>query len=217
MRNINGGTDHIYYDIPATPSNTGTLACWFRTTQATANAALLCYWSNGSRNGPGLLLNNSANKITAQGYPNTGTPRVNIASTTSINDGNPHHVAFSYNRFNAGANALYIDGVSEATANSSAAWAVVTNYLVQLGDPQDAFWASYVGDIWDVAHWRTQLTVEEVASLARGYSPARVRPSELNCYAPLVRDTHCLVDLATHNNTTGTTVADHNRVVGGAV
>ena len=31
-----------------------------------------------------------------------------IASTTSVNDGNPHHIALNYNRFSGGSNQLYI-------------------------------------------------------------------------------------------------------------
>lgn len=67
-------------------------------------------------------------------------------------------------------------------------------------------------DIADVGIWNVALTAEEIASLAKGVSCARIRPQSLKFHAPLMRD---LIDtrggLAITNNNAAT-VADHPRI-----
>ena len=72
--------------------------------------------------------------------------------------------------------------------------------------------STWDGDIAEVGIWNTNLTPEEIASLADGMTCDKVRPQSLVFYAPLVRD---LVDAKggltiTNNNTA--TVANHPRV-----
>jgi hypothetical protein len=218
-RNFNGGTDSLVYQHSPTPLSQGCAAFWINTTQTTTNTSVLTYWSNTSRNGFGLLLNNTANKITGVGY-DASAQRVNIASTTSVNSGAAFHVAFNYDRANGGANDLYINGSQEVTANSSAAWTTgVANFWVQAGDNLDAFWASYVGDMWEIGHWQGgKLTSGEIATLAAGYAPKLIRPDLLTLYAPLVRETRPVrINTTGTISATGTTVIDHPRIIGGSV
>ena len=65
------------------------------------------------------------------------------------------------------------------------------------------------GQIADVCVWNVALADEEVAALAKGISPRRIRPQSLVFYAPLVRD---IVDAKGGSlSVTGTTVAAHPR------
>lgn len=219
-RNINGGTDHIYWTIAGVPVSVGTIAFWMRSTQATASAVPLGYWGSTSRNGWAFILNPSgaANKLQAVCYPNNSTPAVSMVSTASLNDGNPHHIALNYNRANGGANALFIDGVQDKTGNSAAAWTTAsTGFFIQAGDQVDTFWATYVGDLWDVGHWGAQLAADEIAALAKGFSPKLIKPSSSLFYAPLANDAHDLRQAAPVNALVGTSVAAPGPALGGAV
>jgi hypothetical protein len=190
-----------------------------RTTQVTANAVVVSYWTSTSRKGWGGLINNTAGKITFQGLSTTATALISLVSTTSINDGNPHHVAFNYNRASGGANQLYIDGIQEASGNSSNVWTdSSTGFFIEAGDQLDAFWPTYVGDLWELAHYKgSQLTADEIVALAKGHSPKLVSPANLAFYAPLVRDTHDVRGGFAVNAISGTTVIPNGRELGGAV
>ncbi|MDG4854072.1 MULTISPECIES: LamG-like jellyroll fold domain-containing protein [unclassified Mesorhizobium] len=212
-RSFAGGTDRLQWTVPG--SLNGTAGCFtfrLKTTQTTTNAAPIAYWNTSSRNGLGFVLNNTANKILAQGY-SFSAAQVSISSTSNINDGNWRSVAFNYNQNSGGANALFIDGVQEATVNTGANWGINANTDICAGDLLDSFWPSYVGDIAEIGHWNTQLDAAEIAALANGFSPMLVRPASLIFYAPVVRETRELrAGLA--GNTTGGSVSDHPRKIG---
>lgn len=210
-----GGTDRVAYPNNGWGVTSGCFAFRLKTTQTTANAVPVSVWSASSRTGFGFIINNTLNKITAQGYDGSAV-RINITATTSINDGNWHHIAFNLNVANGGANALFIDGVSEATGNSSAVWSVSSTVPPYLGDNNDTFWPSYVGDLAELAEWNRQLDAAEIAALANGFSPARIASNILKFHAPLVRSANNRFD-APPTSITGTTVSVHPRVVGGPV
>jgi hypothetical protein len=217
-RNFNGGTDSLVYQHDPSPLAQGCASFWIKTTQTTATTSILTYWNSSSRNGWGIILNNTANKITALGY--SASNQVNLASTTSVNSGSAFHVAFNYDRANGGANELYINGSQEASGNSAAAWTNLnTNFWVQAGDNLDAFWASYVGDLWEIGHWQGgKLAAEDIAALAAGYAPKLMRPNLLTLYAPLVRETRPVkINTTGTISATGTTASDHGRIIGGSV
>lgn len=216
-RSFSGGTDQQQYVIPGSPIATGTIAFRLKSTQATANACALSYWNNSSRLGWGFLLNNTANKVTLQCYPATATPVANIASTTTVNDGNWHSVVGTYGRTVGNACTLYVDGAQENTTNASGTWtAAATDFPFQMGDNIDTFWASYIGSIAEIAHWNVTLSADEIASLGKGYSPRLIRPASLVFYSPLVRDTTERKSGLTPS-ITGGSVADHCPVIGGTI
>lgn len=217
-RNINGGTDHIWWTIPPVPNAVGTIAFWMRSTQTLANAIPLSYWGPTSRNGLAFLFNGVANKISAQCYPNTSSSTISITSSTSVNNGSQHHIAFSYDRASGGACTLYVDGVQEASANSSGAWTTASSgFNIQAGDQFDTFWPTYVGDIWGIGHWNAQMSADEIAALAKGFPSKLIKPASLIFDAPLISDAHDIRGGNVVNALIGTTVVPHGRSVGGEV
>ena len=68
------------------------------------------------------------------------------------------------------------------------------------------------GRLAEVGIWNIDLTAAEIASLAKGMTPDKIRPQSLVFYAPLVRN---LIDqkggLALTNNNSAT-VANHPRL-----
>ena len=219
-----GGTDRVVFTGPHDADDLGAVAFWMKTTQTTTIVGVAAAWTSGSRNGWGILLNNVANKITVQGY---GTSNVlNIASTTSVNDGNWHHIVFNKNAANGGANEIYVDGVQEVTANASGQFSQLgVGNSCYIGDNIDTFWNSYNGLIAEFAQWYyRKLTADEIVSLAKGFPPHLVARDALKHYAPFVRsDQHRWGSVSglsapfIWNSTTGTTFADHPRVFGGTI
>ncbi|MER8431383.1 LamG domain-containing protein [Mesorhizobium caraganae] len=185
--NFAGGTDLIDYGNGGSSWVTGCFAFWMKTTQATANALPAALWARAtSRHGSGFVLNNTAGKILAQGY-DSSTPRMLVSSTTTVNDGNWHHVALNFDTQNGGSNTLFIDGRQEATANSSAAWPINFTGELFLGSAP-TFWPSYVGDLAELGLWfNRKLDAAEIAALAKAFSPSKIAPTSLGFHAPLVR------------------------------
>lgn len=218
--NFAGGTDRLQYGGAGWDFTPFAVSFWFKTTGITVNTALAAIWSTTSRGGWGMILNNTANKLSTFGYDAT-TARVTLVSTTTVNDGVWHHVLFNGNTANGGANSLYIDGASEATANSSAAWAIPSSGRpFTLGDNTDTFWASFSGDIAEIGVWNRQLDADEAKALGGGsstcpVSPLRVATPSRVFYAPLVRDHRNRYDSTA--TLTGTTVSDHPRIAGGSI
>jgi len=71
---------------------------------------------------------------------------------------------------------------------------------------------SFNGTIAEVGIWNSALTQPEIASLAKGMTPDKIRPQSLVFYAALVRD---LIDQKgglTITNQNGATVANHPRI-----
>lgn len=217
--NFAGGTDRLSFgsDYEAI----GCCAFWMKTTQITATVAVLSVWGSSSLNGFGFPLNYApdANKLRAVGFDASGVQRLNLVSTTTVNDGNWHHIAYNWNSNNGGANSFYIDGALEASGNSSAAWTVSPVRKLCMGDDFNGAWAPFVGDLGEVALWNVQLDSAEIAALAKGFSPLVVKQAETansHFYAPLVRDAHNRVD-GYLGSQIGTTVSDHPRIIGGTV
>jgi hypothetical protein len=107
--------------------------------------------------------------------------------------------------------AAYINGGSKGTnSGSSTPLDLNVTSIGRLWRPSTNAYTD--GRIAEAAIWNAALTDAEVASLAKGFKPYRVRPQSLVFYVPLVRN---IADLRkgvalTNNNTA--TVANHPRV-----
>lgn len=213
-RSFAGGTDRLKWTVPAAVTGaSGCFAFRMKTTQTTTNALPISYWDTNSRNGFGFILNNTANKLLVQAWSFSAT-RVSLLSTSNLNDGNWHQVAFNYNEASGGANALFIDGTQEASGNASGSWGINANTIINAGG-FDTFWPSYVGEIAEVGHWSAQLGAAEIAALASGFSPGRIRPASLLFHAPIIRGTNDRFGLVP--TVTGGSVSDHPRLLGAVV
>jgi hypothetical protein len=108
---------------------------------------------------------------------------------------------------------IFRDGAGKVTSATSVGGG--NKNRIALG----AYWASsatsnlLTGNVAMAGFWSTNLTDDEVASLAKGFPPRRVRPQALVFYAPLVRD---VFDWRKANGFTdsGSTVSAHPRSYG---
>lgn len=213
--NINGGTEKVWWDIEAAQPNMGTISFWIRTTQAVTNVVPLSYWSATSRNGWGFILTNTG-QTGFIAYASSAQ-RLNLSSTTAVNTGADFHICARYGRFSGNGCQLFINGSLENNAAASGSWASAgQHFFLQAGDQVDTFWPSFIGEIWDVAHWANTATVlsdDEVVALSKGISPLLIRPSELLSYSPLITNAKDLKGNVINSQTT-TTYTPHGRRLG---
>lgn len=199
MGNITGGT------------TTCSVALRMKTTSVTANVHVNSRWDSGSRNGFGLLLNTTANKLQLAAY-NATTLQVNMTGTTTVNNGAWHSVILLLNGTTTTLQSMYVDGVLDASVTSSGAWLTNDVWWV-FGTDFNAFWGKPVIDYADAGYWTGRhLSADEIAAYAKGCSASNFR-ANLTAYAPMAREIRDLRGNALQANS-GTTASDHPRVIG---
>jgi len=146
----------------------------------------------------------------ARFWPNTGLFGNTGDGSTDCSDGNWHHICGTWDGTTA---LIYVDGVQENSASISGSLGVDTDSVIigrwQNGGPDHAK-ECWDGLIAEHAIWTAGLTADEVAALARGVSPRRIR-SPLS-YHPLWGLDTIEPDLtgnSNHGTLSGTTRGNH--------
>jgi len=188
-----------------------TMACWFYTTDIT-NTSILISLSNSGSNQRFLL--SAAGSI-------AGDPiRTNVLDNSNANFAVNTTTGYSANAWTHAAGVhpsnssrtAYINGGSSATDSSVCGTFSAVNIATLAGQRTLSGPTYALAQIAEVGIWNADLTAAEIASLAKGMTPNKVRPQSLVFYAPLVRDlTDQKGGLAITNNN-GATVATHTRV-----
>lgn len=192
----------------------GAVAYWLKTTIATAFTGVIARAENTvSGGGITMYLNHTGfpGQIIMLAKDLGGGARITAGGAAVVNDGNWHHICWNFQVANGAANDLYIDGVADGTANSSAAWSFGANDF-RAGRVTDTFFAAFVGTLAEVAWFNVRLTAAEIASMAKGISPRHIRPGSLVFHLPLVRAIDNPTELAPINS--GGSVSDHPRRIG---
>jgi hypothetical protein len=102
---------------------------------------------------------------------------------------------------------VYRNGVASTTINTTSRNTTGLTKL-NIGYPTN----SLDGKMAEFALYNVALTAAEIASLAKGFSPRRVRPQNLKCYVPMIRDVQDLSQSLAFTNNNGCTAAVHPRV-----
>jgi hypothetical protein len=183
----------------------------FRTTQVTANTSLAQQADAvASFRGFTIVLNNSAGKLLMDCKNASGSVGV-ATGTATVNDGAWHTCSFNLNYGAGTTQRLYVDGVLDLSITVSGIWGGTPNGM-RLGRSLDTFWAAFIGDVAECGAWGVELTAEEHASLAKGFSPSSVRglgSGAFGSYLPLVRDVKDVCGYA--SSSASATVIEHPR------
>lgn len=102
---------------------------------------------------------------------------------------------------------VYRNGVASSTTHTTSRNTTGLSKLY-IGYPSN----SMDGRIAEFAIYNVALTADEIASLSKGFSPRRVRPQNLKCYVPMIRDVQDLSQSLAFTNNNGCTAAVHPRV-----
>jgi hypothetical protein len=134
------------------------------------------------------------------------------ASVVSTIDGTPNVVQHAAAVFSSSSSRkIYLNGANDAESTTS----IATSGLNQISIGA-RFFNSYgnflAGNAAEAAIWNAALTDAEVASLAKGFKPTRIRPQSLVFYAPLIRNLQDTRGGLAITNNNSATVAEHPRV-----
>lgn len=204
-RSFNGSSDHLTASSAVVTAAPLTIAAWFYAT-AMGNQDVA---SIGDTAGDGnyFRLNlrsvggieawaNSAKAITSSNWAQNVWSHACGVFTTSTS------------------RAAFLNGASKGTDTTSATPAGLDSTsigrLVRLNPT-----VFFSGRIAEVGVWNAALSDDEVASLAKGYSPALIRPMSLVAYWPLIGHTSPEQDVrgGTHLTVTGATAAAHCPII----
>lgn len=189
-----------------------TMACWFNVANITANHTLIYVGSQSVNTQHAWLLRAAGGvgrdpvQMISRG---TGSSE---ASTSSGYSASTWHHACGVTSANDN-RVAYIDGGNSGTNTNTQTTTGVDR--IAIGATADSIPDSFAdGLIAEVGVWTAALDAEEIAALAKGFTPDQIRPSALVFYAPLVRTlTRDLWGGLTLTNGGGVTVAAHPRII----
>lgn len=123
-----------------------------------------------------------------------------------------HHLCITYDSTSTSNDAvIYLDGVSQTVTEDTAPTGtrVDNSEVMNIGNRADGA-RSWYGALAEFAAWDRILTADEIASLAKGYSPSFFTRS-LVSYEPMLRDN--INKKIAASTITGTTVSAHPRII----
>jgi hypothetical protein len=200
-----------YLSVDSAPATTAplTIAAWFF---PTANAAgTIC--SIGVTSGtnrqqifydPEVL---ARRRFAANSVDNSGQSEASVDNTITLNAWQHGAGVFT----SATERRAYYNG-SAGTVNTVSRIPSGLDTITIGGRWNTTLGSLQTGRTAEVGIWNAALTAAEIASLAKGMTPDKIRPQSLVFYAPLVRD---LIDVRgglTITNNNSATVAAHPRV-----
>ena len=182
-RLFNGSTEYLDRTGAVLTAEPLTLAAWFYSTSSTANQTILCLGNNAAS---GFIGVRACGAI-------AGDPlRVHKQDTAGTNGSADSTVGYSINTWqhacgvfaSTASRTAYLNGGNSAnnTTATIGAGPDFTNVGVLKKSANTEF---FVGRIGHAAIWQVALTAGEVAALAKGVSPLRIRTKDLVAYWPI--------------------------------
>jgi hypothetical protein len=212
---FNGTSEYYHETVGAVSGLPFTLACWFNKDNATSNQVLVSVsddtkswhlaWlgAGGAETGDPVVL------VTAE---NIGAIRVD-PTTSGFSASQWTHACGVWT--SSTSRKVFINGGSAGTGTTSSnpAGFNTTGYGAAENGPAPAsFIQPFGGLLAEVGIWSAALTDAEVASLADGFSPAKIRPQSLVRYRPFVREPLCVKSGVAVTTAGSPAAASHTRI-----
>jgi hypothetical protein len=183
-----------------------TVAAWARVDNITGNKAIVTLNQNSGTNRFALYA--ASARLSWFVNSSAGNAQAQVTADTTANTWF-HGCAVETS---AASRTVYINGGLSGSNTTSRTPASIDAINVGTDRNNNTNTSLLSGQVCEVGIWSAALTLDEIASLAKGITCDKVRPSALVFYAPLVRE---LIDVRggltiTNNNTA--TVAVHPRV-----
>jgi hypothetical protein len=211
-RNFNGTSEYLDHAAAVVTAAPLTMACWFRPDMASADLTLMAALNSAGSNTFRLAARGNDAGDPVSWRVTAGGSLVAADTTTGFSSGTWHHACGVEASSNS--RRVYLDGGGKGTNTSSRTPSGINQTRVGFGN------SAYMdGRIAEAAIWNAALSDEEVASLARGCCPLKVRPASLVAWWPLAGrfdpeisfvDRTGRYELALF----GTSAAEHPRVFG---
>jgi len=158
-----------------------TMACWFRTDVASLFQALVSITDPdaGSQQHFTLSILGATQKVKATTGP------YGVSTTTTISADTWHHACGVFAASND--RRVYLDGGGKGTYDDDMTPTNIDVTTIGIRKSLSTTYEPLSGSICEVGIWNVALTDDEVAILAKGYSPVLVHPQNLVAYWPLIR------------------------------
>lgn len=204
---VSASSQYLSVDTPPVSAAPFTMACWFNVPDGATQVLMTI----GDKDDSTHYWSLQANMATA-GDPLRAAIQAGgsttFDATGSITPSSWTHGCLVEAASNS--HTVYRDGGNSATSTTSRAPAGADRIAI---GARAAATLYCNGLIAEVGVWTAALDADEIAALAKGFTPDQIRPSALVFYAPLVRTlTRDLWGGLTLTNNNGVTVADHPRV-----
>jgi len=164
-----------------------TLACWFKSGNDSAGQAVIGI-GNSSDNNTYIQLHLSghlAGQNPIRAYIKGGGDVAYATTTANYALNTWQHACGVY--INNSLRYAYLNGGNKGTDTGSNGTPTGLN-TTTIGAVKGATVTNFLdGDVAEAAIWNVALTDEEVAALAKGFSPLLIRPANLKAYWPLIR------------------------------
>jgi hypothetical protein len=213
-RTFNGTTDFMRVasalGVTAPPF---TFHARFRNANTTANGTIMAV-SDGSNDAHymiyrGATANDPLGAASNDQGVASGEGQVETFATQSWHVGIAYYGSDTSRQAHRGRIQVYAGGLDQTTLvtpDAMSEW--------NIGRYSSVVGSYFTGDISHAAIWSAALSVDELKSLAVGFSPRRIRPQSLVFYAPLIRDVYDYKGGATITLTGAATVADEGHTFG---
>ncbi len=212
---FNGSSQYLRSAPAAVNGYPCTFAIWANLDSVATGNRLLSVADEGSASATSFnlsVVNVDATNGRFRAAASNGGSTQNATSSATFAAGEWRHVCGVFS--SATSRTIYMDGGNSGTSTTSITPAAIMDSTT-VGVRLDNTPIQYAdGRLAEAAIWNVALTAAEVASLAKGASPATVRPESLVFYAPLVRELVEVVGGLTMTATGSPTVAAHPRVYG---
>jgi hypothetical protein len=165
------GNNASFVNIPDGTSlntTTGTWDFWMKTTQTSGFVGLVGKHDAGSSlNGITMQMDQGHARVEVKGPG----PTLLLTGTTTINNGQWHHMALSFQ--SGGATTLYIDGHVEATGTAPTFSFNATP--LRFGRMLDTFWTAYNGQLDEVQIFNRVLSAAEIQGIFNAGSAGQIK------------------------------------------
>lgn len=143
-------------------STNGTVAFWMQTTQIPTNGSAVLFDRYTDTNSEGIRISMSGSGVVQLQYAS-----VSIVSVTSLNDGNWHHIAVSYDESGVNGVSFYLDGTLDEVVPGNP-FSFQPSQEIELGlshNTSATVYEPFQGLISDVRLYTTNLTAGQIASV----------------------------------------------------
>lgn len=184
---FNGSSDYFTSALSGS-STPATIAAIYLTNNTTAGSFQAVTW-RAAGNSAKQALSRTGNLPRALSVVAAGTAGAST-STATITASAYYHVAGTFS--GAASRKVFVDGAAQTENTANRAVPAIDTVLLGVGTDNagtGALAEYHAGNLAEVGIWSAVLTDAEIASLAKGFSPRRVRPQNLIYYAPLRRQT----------------------------
>lgn len=210
-QDLDGSTSYIEATSAVVTAVPLTIAAWFNPDSATVGQTIVGVTASGATNARFTLQCQSTGPLRAA--VQAGATVAGADSSINVTAATWQHGAAVFTSNTS--RTAYLDGGNSGTNTTNVTPSAAALNRTTIGTQwrnqvREAFFGGLVAE---VGIWNVALDAAEIASLARGFKPTKIRPNALLFYAPIIRE---IADYARGITLSqvATTVATHHRRYG---